>query len=120
LRRRRAGAVSLDRAREGGLNINAFLVVFAAGAAFIALWIDARFPQLAPASFRRSFVHAGVSLVLGQLVVPFAIQALSANGSPAVVVAAVLVLGLPALVYCFLAALWVMKLVAAQMRGSPR
>jgi hypothetical protein len=36
------------------------------------------------------------------------------------VLAGVLALGLPALVYCFLAALWVMKLVAGQMRGSPR
>jgi hypothetical protein len=45
---------------------------------------------------------------------------MSASGSPLVLLAAVLGLGLPALVYCFLAALWVMRLVAAQMRGSPR
>lgn len=102
------------------MSVNVFLIVFAAGAAGIALWIDARFPALAPASFRSCFIHAGVSLVLGQLIVPLAIQALAANGSQPVVLVAVLGLGLPALVYCFLAALWVMKLVAAQMRGSPR
>jgi hypothetical protein len=86
----------------------------------IALWIDGRFPRLAPTSFRTSFIHAGVSLLLGQLIVPLGIQAVSAGGSPTLVLAAVLGLGLPALVYCFLAALWVMKLVAGQMRGSPR
>lgn len=102
------------------MNINAFLIVFAAGAAGIALWIDARFANLAPASFRTSFIHAGVSLALGQLIVPFAIQAVSASGSQALVLVAVLGLGLPALVYCFLAGLWVMKLLAAQRRGSPR
>ncbi len=102
------------------MNVNVFLIVFAAGAAAVALWIDARFPGLAPASFRTSFIHAGVSLVLGQLIVPFGIQMMSASGSPSLLLAAVLGLGLPALVYCFLAALWVMKLVAAQMRGSPR
>ena len=102
------------------MNVNLFLIVFAAGAAAVALWIDARFPGLAPASFRTSFIHAGVSLVLGQLIVPFGIQTMSASGSPSLLLAAVLGLGLPALVYCFLAALWVMKLVAGQMRGSPR
>jgi hypothetical protein len=102
------------------LSINVFLILFAAGAAVVALWIDARFPGLAPGSFRASFVHAGVSLVLGQLIVPLGIQAVSASGSPSLALASVLGLGLPALVYCFLAALWVMKLLAAQMRGSPR
>ncbi len=113
--------VSFESAEEkSGLNINAFLIVFAAGTAAVALWIDGRFPRLAPTSFRTSFLHAGVSLVLGQLIVPLGIQTISANGSPSFVLTAVLGLGLPALVYCFLAALWVMKLVAAQMRGSPR
>jgi hypothetical protein len=106
--------------RESATSVNAFLVVFAAGAAAVAIWVDARFPALAPASFRASFVHAGVSLVLGQLIVPLAIQALSGTGSSVIVLAAVLALGLPALVYCFLAALWVLRLVAAQARGSPR
>ncbi len=102
------------------MSVNAFLLAFGAGAAAIAWWVDVRFPSLAPGSVRTSFLHVAISIVVGQLLVPFAIKLSAATGSPELVLAVVFGVGLPVLVYCFLAALWVMKLLAGQLRGNPR
>jgi hypothetical protein len=102
------------------VSTHAFLIVFAAGAAALALWVDRRFPGLSPESIRASFLHVGVSIAVGQLLVPLAIKAAAGTGSPELVLVVVFGVALPALVYGFLAAFWVMKLLAGQLRGSPR
>jgi len=102
------------------LSINLFLVAFAAGAAAVAWWVDARFPTLAPESMRLALIHVGISIVVGQLLVPAVIKTTTGTGLPELIFVVIVGVGLPALVYCFLSALWIMKLLAGQLRGFPR
>ena len=84
-----------------------FLVLLAAGAAAIAVWIDARFDHLGPRDFRGALIHCGIALGGGWFLVPLGIEAaIGAGLDPLVVVFA---LALPALVYLFLAAFWLLK-----------
>ena len=77
-----------------------FLVALVLGAGALALWVDARFPRLAPEGFRSRSIAAGVAalLVFGLPVAPSA--------------AGMLVLLLPALVFAFLTAVWLLRVAA--------
>lgn len=85
------------------------LGLFALGAASVALWVDARFPALAPDTLRGALLHVGVSLVLGRLLMPLATHALGGGSEP---MRLLLVVGVafPILVYTFLAAVWIVKI----------
>ena len=83
------------------------MVLLAAGAAALALWIDVRFDELGPRDFRGALIHCGIALAGGWFLVPILIKStIGAGASPMVVIFAV---ALPALVYLFLAALWLLK-----------
>jgi hypothetical protein len=85
----------------------AFLVALALGAGAIALWLAIRFDQFAPRGFGRALFHAGLALAIGWLAVPAGIAAVIAAGAGSVV--AVFTTAFPALIYMFLAGLWVVK-----------
>jgi len=86
-----------------------FLLFLAAGAALLAAWLLARFPDVAPAHLRLALLHFGISLAL-VWAAPNAVQPLAAGGLlPALI--AVFVLVLPPLVYACLAAAWILRLV---------
>jgi hypothetical protein len=86
-----------------------FLGLLTLGAAAVAVWVDVRFPTLAPSTLRGALIHVGVSLVAGRLLVPLAAHALGGGSEPARLF---LVVGVafPILVYTFLAAVWVVKI----------
>ena len=86
------------------------------GAAAIALWIDVRFPRLAPRDMGKAVLHVVVSIGAGYAMGP-AIQALTATEDPRMTMLAVFGGGLPAVVYCLLAGLWMIK-VAQQLLGG--
>jgi hypothetical protein len=89
-----------------------FVLLLAGGAALLALWVDRRFPSLAPDALQRLFVHAAVALVLLQLIP-------DSGGSVAFAFVVVFAAALPAFVYCFLVAVWFVRLWQ-QLAGAVR
>ena len=79
-----------------------FLPVFLVGAAFLALWIDARHPGLAPKSVAKRMVAAGCALLALQLIPVF-------HGSTAAIYATVFAIVLPVLVSSLLSAVWLLR-----------
>jgi hypothetical protein len=80
-----------------------FALALVVGAAFIALWLDVRAPRLAPKTLQRIALHAVLAWVL--------IELLPAGGSSVLHTwVVVFAAALPALVYSFLVAIWMIRL----------
>jgi hypothetical protein len=83
----------------------------------LALWIDVRFPRLAPKARRGVLLHVigacGASLAIDMLLMDVV-----AGDAAWRRIGTVFVLDLPVLVYMFIASLWVLKMVRGAM-GSP-
>jgi len=79
-----------------------FISVFVVSAGLLALWIDARFPGLAPETLLRRAIVAGCAAL--------ALQAAPVlSGSVLAVYAGLFAIILPLLVTVLLAALWMMR-----------
>ena len=52
------------------MTVTQFLVALALGAGAIALWINNRFPGIAPGRMVIAFVHVGIAMVIGMALVP--------------------------------------------------
>ncbi len=100
------------------MGVVGFLACFALGSGILALWIDNRAPRLAPTSLRGILIHVGASVVVANVVVHVAMERIIDN-SPGSVLLAVFALALPATTYSLLAAVWLIKLLAAIARGLP-
>lgn len=98
------------------MSVSVFLVCLAVGAGAIALWLDTRLTRLAPSTLRAVLIHVGVALVVAQLAAPGLTRLITAGGSEANAVIAVFAVGLPALTYCFLASIWLIKTAQASLR----
>lgn len=94
-------------------------VVIGVGAGAIALWIDVRFPQLAPREVSKVVLHAAASLAVGYAVGPM-VETVAASGDPRFSLAAVFGLAFPAIVYCLLAGIWVIRLAQQMLSGHLR
>ena len=79
-----------------------FVLALAAGAGLLAVWAHVRFPSLAPKRLTLTIAHTGVALLLLN-VAPLAVE------SRINIYLAMFGLLLPALVYGFVAALWMLK-----------
>ena len=79
-----------------------FVSALVVGAALLALWIDARFPNLAPKSFQKRML-AAICAVLAFGAAPVF------GGSAAAVYATLFAIVLPLLVSSLLAAVWVLR-----------
>lgn len=90
------------------MTVSQFLIALALGAGAIALWINHRFPKLAPERLGTAIIHVGIAMVIGQAIFP-AVDALFTANLPPLARAAVLtfIVGLPALIYALLASIWV-------------
>lgn len=95
-----------------------FAVVFALASGALALWVDTRFPGLAPGSLRMIIGHGLLSMLATD--VAAALLRASADGGYAVRLVALLGLMLPALVYLFVVCVWMMKQFGAALHGSMR
>jgi len=98
----------------------AFLVsTFAFGAAALALWVHVRFPSLAPETLRAGIAHLVLAIVIGQLaMVP--LGALLDPSAPQRTMSGLFGLGLPVLVYSFIAGLWMLRLCQRMLGGAVR
>ena len=52
------------------MNVSLIVVLIALGAAAIALWIDVRFPGIAPSNMRGILIHAALAVAAGKLLAP--------------------------------------------------
>ena len=89
-------------------NPEVFLLALGAGAALIAFWLVARFPNRVPADFKVAMVHVMAALALGWLT-PTAFGVAISFGRTAAF-GAIFGLLLPVIVYSFLSAAWFLKL----------
>jgi hypothetical protein len=89
------------------------------GAGAIALWIDVRFPRLAPQEMAKALLHVAASIAVVYASGP-AIQALVAYDDPRLALAVVFGLAFPSVVYCLLAGIWVIKLTQRALSGHLR
>jgi hypothetical protein len=85
-----------------------FVLCLGVGAALIAFWFVFRFPERAPGDVKRALLHVGLALLAGWFASTL-FDAFVAYGF-AGVVAGIFVVLLPALIYCFLASAWFLKL----------
>lgn len=89
------------------------------GAGAVALWTDVRFPRLAPDEIPKGVLHVAASLAVGFAIGP-ALERLFAADDPVVVLVGVFGVAFPSIVYCFLAAIWFIKLAQRAMGAHLR
>jgi hypothetical protein len=85
-----------------------FVFSLAVGAAFLAVWVHARFPNLAPEHVGKTLLHTGVALALLRFT-PGLVE------SPTMAIAMLLLLVLPGLVYALLCSIWMLRHVQTAM-----
>lgn len=91
------------------------VVCLALGAGALAAWIDVRCPKLVPEGTGPRFAHAGAAFV-ASAVAPAVMQALFALAtSVPVQLVALFAVFVPALVYAFLAAIWLLRALRAAL-----
>jgi hypothetical protein len=99
------------------MTVTQFLVALALGAGAIALWINNRFPGLAPGRMPIVMVHVGVAMVIGVALIPAIDSFVEASVSPLVrAIVITFVVGLPALIYALLTSIWVILIAQGAMR----
>ena len=97
-----------------------FAVVFLAGAAALALWVETRWPSLAPTSLGRAAVHVAVAAVALVLVLPPGMDLVGAGGSEPARLTAIFAVALPILTYALLTSVWVLKVAQRVLSGAVR
>lgn len=90
-------------------NIELFLLALGVGAALIAFWLVARFPERGPANFRTAMLHVVAALAIGWIT-PAAFAYVISYGRIAAM-PAIFGLLLPVVVYSFLSVAWFLKLM---------
>jgi hypothetical protein len=99
------------------MTVTQFLVGLALGAGAIALWINFRFPKLAPERLVTAAMHVVVAMILCSAVVPHLGDLVPETLTPVMRAAVVtFLIGLPALVYALLASIWVILMAQGAMR----
>ena len=101
------------------MNAGLLTGLVALGGGAIALWIDVRFPRLAPEDMAKVMLHVVASIALGYAVSP-AFQAVVAYEDPRLTLVAVFGLGFPAIVYCLLAGVWTIRFAQRGLSGHLR
>jgi hypothetical protein len=94
------------------MSSGAFLLVFALGAAALALWIFVCVPRLGPTSLSRAFAHVAVAMAVGATLRP-ALEGVAESGVPLALFVAVFGVALPALTYMFVAGAWLIRAASA-------
>ena len=92
------------------MTVHQFLAVLTLGAGLLALWINFRFPKLAPEGIWTAVVHVGVAILAGQVLVPALSHAMPALSPATQALLITFALGLPALIYALLASIWVIRI----------
>jgi hypothetical protein len=93
-----------------------FLIALTLGAAALALWINFRFPGIAPDEIRPAILHVAAALVVGQALVPLLHSLLLGLNPVLLALVMTFVIGLPALIYSLLSSIWIIRLAQAAFR----
>jgi hypothetical protein len=96
------------------------LIVVALGVAStaLALWVDVRFESKRPAELRFALLHIAAAWCVAQFLVGPGMYALANSGH---VLMGVMLVALPATVYCLLSMVWLMRVCAGALsRGGLR
>jgi hypothetical protein len=102
------------------VNVGLVVVLIGLGAAAIALWIEVRFPRIAPRDFRGILIHAALAIVAGQLLAPVGMRLLLALGSDGLRLVAVFGVAFPAIIYALLVGVWMIRAAQNHLSGFPR
>ncbi len=102
------------------MGFGVYLVLFALGAGAVALWLDFRFPDWTPRNVRGAIVRLAASFVIAHVVVPTAFGLVAPIDVRPLKVLAIFAVAFVAVTYSLLAAIWMIKLAQARMRGSLR
>jgi hypothetical protein len=98
------------------MTVTQFLVALALGAGAIALWINNRFPGLAPGRMVVAFIHVGIAMVIGMALVPAIDAFVEASVSPLMrAIVITFLVGLPALIYALLTSIWIIVIAQSAM-----
>jgi hypothetical protein len=98
-----------------------FAICVAVGAAVNALWLDVRYPGLAPVGLcKRFLLHLAAAAIALKIAVPAGMHYTAGLETTSGRLLAVFGFGFPGLVYAFLVALWSLKLVHASRGGGIR
>lgn len=102
------------------MNAGVVVVFICLGAAAIALWVDVRFPRIAPRAVRSIVIHAALAVVAGKLLAPAGMSLLLDAKSTVLTMIAIFGVAFPALMYAFLVAVWTIKTAQGFLGGSLR
>jgi hypothetical protein len=84
-----------------------FLLVFGVASTALALWVDVRFEGRRPAEFQRAILHIAAAWCTARLLVGPGMEALGDH-----ILAALMLVALPATIYCLLSVVWLMRVCA--------
>jgi hypothetical protein len=96
------------------MSIESFVLFLCVGSALLALWLVVRFPEAGPDDLTWAMLHVGISIVLAQLTLPAIHLVADVPGARFVASFAIV---LPALTYMFLAAAWLIRILAGRLQG---
>ena len=94
-----------------------YAVVFVLGAGALALWFDQRFPGRTPTGMLALAVHAVAAFVFVRLLPGTGGRILDAIGAPAPELANLFAFVLPAVVYFFVVAVWMIRFAQGLLHG---
>lgn len=95
------------------MSVQAFAAFFLLGSGAVALWLDVRFPGIAPPNLGRALLRTIIALALSQFLFPPAWEA-ALTRSPALV--AVFSVAFPCLTLVLLCAIWSIRLLQTMLR----
>jgi hypothetical protein len=97
-----------------------FAVTFVLSAVGLALWIDRRFPRLAPSDLKVALLHLVVAALANQLLDGPLSRLVAGSSMPHGRVVAVVGVVLPLVAYAALAAFWTLRIAQRALSGSVR
>jgi hypothetical protein len=92
-----------------------FLLVFGVASTALAIWVDVRFESKRPAEFRFAVLHVAAAWCIAQLLVGPGMSALADSGR---VLGGIILVALPATIYCLLSMVWLMRVCAGALSGG--
>ena len=96
------------------MSVQVFGICFLLGCGAVALWVDQRFPEIAPPDLRRALLRTIVARAASQVLFPPVWDAALARGP---VLVAVFSIAFPVLTGVLLCAIWSMRQLQAMMRN---
>jgi hypothetical protein len=93
-----------------------YTLLFLAGAASLALWVNLRAARFAPEKMRDTLLHVGASMVACRIISPMIGGLLTGTQRPELRLTAVIGIALPALTYALLSLVWVIVLIQGTLR----